>query len=156
MDQNNKLRAGENFFIWLLMVFSLFVFFQAFRISGFSSISSPGTFPMGAAAVMILSLAIILVNNRRRGKPDADSFKEELRLAARKVMPRIFLVYTAVIVVYMVLIEPLHFLPSSFAFLLTSMIYLKGGRWLKLAIIAIGTMAGIYLIFQYVFRVVLP
>ena len=156
MNRNNKLRAGENFFIWLLMAFSLFVFILAFRISRFSSISSPGTFPMGAAAVMILSMAIVLLNNRKRQKPDADSFKQELRLAAGKVLPRIFLVYTAVIIGYMVLIEPLHFLPSSFAFLLVSMIYLKGGRWLKLTIIAIGTMAGIYLVFQYVFRVVLP
>ena len=111
---------------------------------------------MGAAAVMVLSMAIVLLNNRKRQKPDADSFKQELRLAAGKVLPRIFLVYTAVIIGYMVLIEPLHFLPSSFAFLLVSMIYLKGGRWLKLTIIAIGTMAGIYLVFQYVFRVVLP
>ena len=153
---DKKLKAGENFFAWLLMAFSLFVFFQAFRISGFSSISSPGTFPMGAAAVMILSMGIVLVSNYRRPKPDAESIKEELQLAAASVLPRIFLVYIAVIIIYMVLIEPLRFLPSSFAFLLGSMLYLKGSRPLKALLIASGTMAGIYMIFQYVFRVVLP
>jgi putative tricarboxylic transport membrane protein len=156
MNKSRKLRAGENFFAWLLLIFSLFVFFQAFGISGFSSISSPGTFPMGAAVVMILSMAIILLNNRRREKPEAESFKEEIRLAAANVLPRIFLLYTAIIIAYMFLIEPLRFLPSSFAFLLVSMIYLKGSRPLKALLIATGTMAGIYVVFQYVFRVVLP
>ena len=151
-----ELRAGENLFGWLLMTLSLFVFYQAFRISGFSSISSPGTFPMGAAAVMILSMAFILLNNYKRPKPDAESFKVELRVAATTVLPRIFLVYIAVIIVYMVSIEPLRFLPSSLGFLLASMIYLKGAGWLKSIFIAVGTMAGIYLVFQYVFRVVLP
>ena len=153
---DKKLRAGENFFGWLLMAFSLFVFIQAYRISGFSSISSPGTFPMGAAAIMVLSIGIIQLNNLRRQKPNTDSLKEELRLAAARVLPRIFLVYIAVIIVYMVLIEPLRFLPSSLAFLLVSMIYLKGANWLKSIFIGVGTMAGIYLVFQYVFRVVLP
>ena len=153
---DKKPRAGENFFGWLLMAFSLFVFFQAYRISGFSSISSPGTFPMGAAAVMILSIGIIQLNNLRRKKPNTESFKEELRLAAASVLPRIFLVYIAVIIIYMILIEPLRFLPSSLAFLLVSMIYLKGASWLKSIFIGVGTMAGIYLVFQYVFRVVLP
>ncbi len=111
---------------------------------------------MGAAAVMILSVAVILLNNRRREKPDAESFQQELRIAAAKVLPRIFLLYTTIIIAYMILIEPLRFLPSSFAFLLVSMLYLKGSRPLKALLIAFGTMAGIYVIFQYVFRVVLP
>jgi putative tricarboxylic transport membrane protein len=156
MKKSRKLRAGENLFAWLMMIFSLFVFIEAYRISGFSSISSPGMYPMIAAAVMVLSMALILLNNRKLVKPDADGFKDEMQLAARRVLPPIFLIYTAIVVGYMSLIEPLHFLPSSLVFLMASMIYLKGGSWLKSVLIAVGTMAGIYLIFQYVFRVVLP
>lgn len=57
---------------------------------------------------------------------------------------------------YMILIETIHFLPSSFAFLLASMIYLKGSTIIKSLIISILTLACIYFVFEYFFRVVLP
>ena len=156
MKNKRKLRPGENLFAWLMMAFSLFVFIEACRISGFSSISSPGMYPMIASGVMVLSMALVLRNNRKSAKPDADGFKDEMQQAARRVLPPIFLIYTGIVVGYMLLIEPLHFLLSSLAFLMLSMIYLKGSGWLKSVMIAVGAMAGIYLVFQYVFRVVLP
>ena len=156
MKENRKLRAGENIFAWLMMAFSLFVLIQAYLISGFSSISSPGTFPMGAAAIMVLSMALVLLNNVKHEKPDADDLKDELQRAAKEVLPRGFLVYTGIIISYMILIQPLHFLPSSFAFLLISMIYLKGSTVLKSLIISTLLLACIFIVFQYFFRVVLP
>jgi len=156
MKENRKLRAGENIFGWLMMAFSLFVLIQAYLISGFSSISSPGTFPMGAAAIMVLSMALVLMNNVKHEKPDADDLKDELQRAAKEVLPSVFLVYTGIIIGYMILIQPLHFLPSSFAFLLVSMIYLKGSTVLKSLIISTLLLACIFIVFQYFFRVVLP
>ena len=156
MKENRKLRAGENIFAWLMMAFSLFVLIQAYLISGFSSISSPGTFPMGAAAIMVLSMALVLLNNVKHEKPDADDLKDELQRAAKEVLPSVFLVYTGIIIGYMILIQPLHFLPSSFAFLLVSMIYLKGSTVLKSLIISTLLLACIFIVFQYFFRVVLP
>ena len=156
MKEYRKLRAGENFFAWLMMAFSLFVLIQAYLISGFSSISSAGTFPMVAAAIMVVAMALILMNNRKLETPDTDGFKDELQRAAKKVLPKVFLVYTGVIIAYMILIQPLHFLPSSFAFLLVSMIYLKGSTLIKSLIISTLTLACIFIVFQYFFRVVLP
>ena len=156
MKEIRKLRAGENLFAWLMMALSLFVLIQAYLISGFSSISSAGMFPMVAAAIMVVAMALILVNNRKLAKPDADGLKDELRRAAKQVLPKIFLVYTGIIIGYMILIQPLHFLPSSFAFLLVSMIYLKGSTVIKSLIISTLTLACIYIVFQYFFRVVLP
>jgi putative tricarboxylic transport membrane protein len=156
MKEIRKLRAGENLFAWLMMAFSLFVLVQAYLISGFSSISSAGTFPMGAAAIMVVAMALILVTNRKLEKPDADGLKDELQQAVKQVLPKVFLVYTGVIIGYMILIQPLHFLPSSFAFLLVSMIYLKGSTAIKSLIISTLTLACIYIVFQYFFRVVLP
>jgi len=156
MKEERKLRAGENGFSWLLLLFSLFVLVQAYLISGFSSISSAGTFPMGASAVMVIAMVSILVNNRRFKKMVADGFKNELRQATKMVLPGVFLIYSLVIIVYMVLIEPLHFLPSSFVFLLVSMIYLKGSTALKSVLISVLTLGFIWVIFQYFFRVVLP
>ena len=140
----------------MMLAFSLFVLFLAYRISGFSSISSPGTFPMGAASVMVLSMVLILLDNRKMQKPDVADLADELRRAAGEVLSKVFLIYTAVIIVYMVLIEPLHFLTSSFVFLFVSMLYLKGSTFFKSLIIAAVSLGGIYFIFQYFFRVVLP
>lgn len=151
-----KLRAGENIFGLLMLALSLFLLVQAYLISGFSSISSAGTFPMAAAAVMVLAMVSILLKNRRLNKPDAGGVKGEMRLAARQVLPVIFLVYTTLVISYIILIQPLHFLPSSFLFLLLSMIYLKGGTILKAIIISAATLGFIYIMFQYFFRVVLP
>lgn len=156
MKQDRKLRAGENVFVWLMMIISLFVLAQAFLISGFSSISSAGTFPMGASAVMVIAMASTLIKNRKLKKVDADDFKGELRLATKQVLPKVFLVYTLLVIGYVILIKPLHFLPSSFVFLLISMIYLKGSTAFKSVIISIITLGCIYFMFQYLFRVVLP
>ena len=156
MSDNRKLRAGENFFAWMMLALSGFILVQAYMISGFSGIDSAGTFPMGAAAIMVVSMVMVLLKNRNLEKPEADGFKAELHVAAQEVLPKVFLVYAGIIIGYMVLIKPLHFLPSSFAFLLISMIYLKGSNILKSSIISTVMLASIYIIFQYFFRVVLP
>lgn len=156
MKKERKLRAGENVFGWLMMALSLFVLVQAYLISGFSSISSAGTFPMVASAVMVFAVVSILLNNCSLKKPAADGFKDELGQAAKQVLPKVFLVYTFIVFGYIIVIQPLHFLPSSFVFLLLSMIYLKGSTPLKSLIISTLTLACIYIMFQYFFRVVLP
>lgn len=156
MSKKRKLRAGENIFGWLLLLFSLFVLVNAYLISGFSSISSAGMFPMCASAVMVIAMVSILRNNRKLNKADTDSLKDELRRAAKQVLPNVFLVYAIIVIVYIILIQPIHFLPSSFAFLLISMIYLKGSTAPKSLIISTITLGCIYFMFQYLFRVVLP
>ena len=156
MKTDEKLRAGENLFSWLLLVVSLAVLVMAYRISGFSSVSSPGMFPMVASAVMVISMIFVLLGNRHKARPEAGGLKEELWQAVRTIMPPVFLVFTAIIIGYMIAIEPLHFLPSSFIFLVLSMVYLHGTKLLKAILISLVTMACIYFIFHYFFKVVLP
>ncbi|MGA7277773.1 MAG: tripartite tricarboxylate transporter TctB family protein [Desulfocapsaceae bacterium] len=139
-----------------MLLLSLFVLIQAYLISGFSSLSSAGTFPMGASAVMVIAMIFILLNNLKRKRILSDGLKNELRQAVKIVLPNVFLIYSLIVIIYMILLKPLHFLPSSFVFLLVSMIYLKGGNILKSLIISVLTLSFIYLIFQYFFRVVLP
>ncbi|RJQ50569.1 MAG: tripartite tricarboxylate transporter TctB family protein [Desulfobacteraceae bacterium] len=156
MKNQKTLQHGERFFAWVLLALSLLVLLLSYRISGFKSVSSPGAFPMAAAAVMAAAMVSIVIGNRKVKKPTSEGLKEELRLAARDIFFPTFLIYTGIIVAYMVLIEPLQFVPGSFAFLAVSMVYLKGSSPLKSVIISAGTMALIYLIFSYLFRVVLP
>lgn len=156
MEKDRKLRAGENFFAWILLLFSLFILVQAYFISGFSSISSAGTFPMAASAVMVVSCCLILFKNRRLEKPDTKHLRDELIQAVKEVLPTIFLVYTIIVIVYAALLKPLHFLPSSFLFLIISIIYLKGTTVPRAIIISTSILVFIYILFQYIFRVVLP
>ena len=156
MKTPRKLQAGENLFTWVLLIFSLFVLVCAYLISGFESVSEPGTFPMIASAVMVVSIVMVLLDNRKAEKPEEKGLKNELRQAVKDIFSPVFLIYTGIIIVYMIIIQPLHFLPSSFAFLLGSMIFLKGSTPLKSLLISAGTLGGIYLIFHYLFRVVLP
>ena len=156
MKEKRTLHLGETVFTWLMLAFSIFVLVQAYRISGFSSVSSPGMFPMLAAAVMVISLILLLLDNRQANKPDAQNLKDELWRAVKDIFRPEILAYIGIIVLYMILIEPLHFLPGSFLFLVGSMIYLKGSTPLKALLISAGTLGGIYLIFRTLFRVILP
>ncbi len=156
MKTTRKLRPGENLFVYILLAFSLFILVMAYRISGFSSASSPGAFPMAAALVMVVSAFLVLIGHRKLEKPDAQGVKDEIRAAAKTVFPKEFIIYTGIIIVYMIIIQPLHFLPSSFAFMVLSMKVLRGSGLTKSLLISAGLLGFIYIVFQYLFRVILP
>lgn len=156
MKNKRKLEAGETAFTWMMLMFSIFVLIMAYRISGLSSVSSPGAFPMLAAVIMVGSIVVLLLDNRKATKPDSDGVVEELRMAAQDIFHPVFLIYTAIIILYMILLQPLHFIPSSFCFLLGSIILLKGSTPVKSLLITVVLLASIYVIFHYLFRVVLP
>lgn len=151
-----RLRPGENVFCALMLVLSLFILIMAYMISGLSSISSPGTFPMAAGLVMVGSMCLVLFGHRKLQKPEVENFKEELKLAAHTVLPVKFVLYTAIIIGYMLILQPLHFLPSSFIFMVVSMMVLRGSGFVKSLLISAGTLACVYIIFQFFFRVVMP
>ena len=156
MKTTRKLRPGENLFIYFLLAFSLFILIMAYLISGFSSVSSPGAFPMAAGLVMVISAILVLIGHRKLEKPDVENFADEMKLAVKNVFPKEFIIYAGIIIAYMVLIQPLHFLPSSFAFMVVSMLVLRGSGIVKSLLISAVTLACIYVIFQYFFRVIMP
>ena len=59
-------------------------------------------------------------------------------------------------VAYAFAIEPLGFLPSSLIFLFVGMKLLYRGGWVASAVISIGALIAIYVVFRLVFQVVLP
>ncbi len=156
MKEKRNLREGETVFCLLLSAVSVFALYQAFRISGFSSVSSPGVFPMLSTSVMVVSLALVIFENRKLKTEGVKGFVDELRIAGRRVLPRVILIYTGIILLYMITIEPIHFLASSFLFMLASIMVLKGGGFIKSLLITITMLASIYVIFHFFFRVVLP
>ncbi|MCJ7499327.1 tripartite tricarboxylate transporter TctB family protein [bacterium] len=156
MKEKRNLREGETVFCLLLSALSVFALYQAFGISGFSSVSSPGVFPMLSTGVMVVSLALVIFGNRKLKVQGVTGFADELRTAARMVLPRVILIYIGIILIYMVTIEPLHFIASSFLFMFTSITVLKGGGLVRSLLVSAVMLACIYLIFHFFFRIVLP
>ncbi len=148
--------AGEIVFCMLLASFSLFLVWQAYRISGFESLSSAGAFPMFAAAVMLISALLALRQSLRRQPTPRQSGETLAGQFVREVTPMQLISFTATLAVYMYLLDLLGFLLASYLFLNVSMSLLGSRRWGLNLLVSALSLAGIYLIFQLAFSVVLP
>lgn len=154
---------GERVFLWLLAAFCGFMLWQAFRISGFSSITSAGVYPMLAALTMLVSVIVVLVQSRRSPAPEVEPAAAAPGAGSAApggfmghVLPGVVVQFALAITLYMAALERLGFLLSSFLFLAGSMRLLGSRRWsVNLGVSALS-LAAIYLVFQTVFSVVLP
>ena len=155
MEEKIKGRPGEPWFLWFLLAFSLFFLYQALRIPGLKSLSSSGAFPIFICSILALSTIRVMLKNRKKYSPSTSGLKEEMRAVRNFVFPQTIVIYIGILVLYMLLLQPLHFIGSAFVFLVISMIFLKGTTFRRVFLIAAGTIAGIYLIFQTLFKVIL-
>jgi hypothetical protein len=157
MSQNqiSKLRAGEFHFNVIILCLSVIVCVLAYQISGLK-LSAPGTFPLASSAVMVLAMLSVLWGDRKKQRENQEGFRNEIRQAIKEVLTRNFVVYTLIAVAYICTIELLHFIPSSFLFISISIVYLKGSSPLKALLISAVTLAFIYIVFLYFFKVLLP
>lgn len=154
-EKNPKtLPAGQIYFDFFLFVFSVVVLILAYKISGFG-LSEPGTFPLASSSVMVLSLAAVLRGNRKKPRRE-EGVLTQLKKAGNKLFTREFLIFSSITIFYIIAVEPLHFLASSFIFLTLSIIVLKGSKPLYAVLISAGMLAFIYVVFLYFFKVILP
>jgi hypothetical protein len=63
--------------------------------------------------------------------------------------------YIGVLVLYILLLNPLHFWVASYLFLVGSFLLLKGAKIVRALITGVIMLAVIWLLFQYIFRIVL-
>ncbi len=147
---------GELVFALLLIVFSLFMLWQAYNISKFESFTSAGAFPMFAAAVMLIS-GLIAAGETARMKPEAGTPGESIwHQFVRQITPGMLVQFVMAIAAYMFMLERAGFIMSSYAFLVVSM-WLLGSRKLVLNLwVSALSLAVVYAIFQTIFSVVLP
>lgn len=143
-------QPGETIFGYLILVISLFILHQSYTIAGFSSVSSAGVFPMIASFIMAVSAAAIILHNRKLAAPDPDV------TFIRRVAPPTVVLFTLMIVAYMLTLEPLGFLLSSFLFLFGSMLYLERRNPLLMIAVSAISLGIIYVVFRTAFSVVLP
>lgn len=151
-----KLQPGERAFDWLLLIFSAAVFYQAYQISGFSSINSAGAFPIGLALIMIVSSIAVLAGHRRKAKPDVRGPLDELMSFLRTHFPPNVLVFCVLAIAYLAAIQPFSFFISTFVFLAVAFIYLRQGKIVSSLVTSAFAIAVIYGLFTVVFRVYLP
>ncbi|ANG61693.1 hypothetical protein A8C75_03860 [Marinobacterium aestuarii] len=151
-----KLHPGEAVISWLLLAFSAFVLYQAIAISGFSGLSTPGAFPVVSSAIMTGAMLCLVVQNWRIARRIPKQDKPPAWRVINELMPLRIVLFTALIVAYMFLLQPLGFLISTFLFLCCGFIYLRGSTPLRSILIAAVAVVVIYGLFNYLFRVVLP
>lgn len=149
MHDKRKRSAGELALNTLLFIVSLILMWQAYAISGFESMSSPGALPMAVAFVMVLSSGLILLDNFRRTQPDGTSFLKD-------ILPPTVIVMMLFITGYAALLVDLGFLPTSLLFLTVAIFYLRGGGLGFAFGVSFGALVAIYVIFRLVFTVLMP
>ncbi|AMO38481.1 conserved membrane protein of unknown function [Thauera humireducens] len=148
--------AGEVVFALLLLAASLFLFWHSYKISGFSSFTSAGAYPMVTTAVMSISAIIILFQTLRVGRVEGEPGQSLIFQFYAHVTPTLIVAFTAAIIGYMLALEQLGFILSSYVFLVISM-WLLGSRKLMINLLVSAAMIGfIYVVFQTIFSVVVP
>jgi len=153
MAEQTQQRPGERIFLWLLLALGIFVLITALMIPNLDNLSSSGAFPIFIASILILTMVRVLWQNRKRYA--ALTLREECRQVCGFALPATVVGYALILFLYILTTAPLHFLPSSFGFLVISFIFLKGASPLRSMIIGVGTLAGIYVLFQTIFKVIL-
>ena len=148
MSERTPLRPGELAFALLLAGFSALALWQAYRISGFTGLSTPGIFPMLASATMLIASAFILADalSRRRIETGATTPVLTLRLV----------IFVAMVAAYVFAMPWAGFMLSSAVFLFAGFTYLWRKSLPISLLLTAGTLAAIYVIFRLVFQVVLP
>lgn len=156
MHTRRRRPAGEIVFTVLLAAVSIFMLWTAYGISGFTSLTSAGAFPMVATAVMVLTALATVVHTLRETPTESRPGESGAAKFVRELAPPVLVGFTVAIAVYMALLDRLGFVVASYLFLVVSMFLLGGRRIVLNLVVSALSLAAIYLIFQTVFAVVLP
>jgi putative tricarboxylic transport membrane protein len=151
MSNPSEKMPGETLFGYLMLAMSLALLWQAYKISGFESLSSPGSFPMAAAAIMVVTACVVVIKDVRRKRPDhlVESF-------FRHVLPPLVAIMMAFILVYAVVLETVGFIPTTLGFLVLSIHVLHRRSLVFTLVISILALVVVYIIFRLVFQIILP
>lgn len=152
MENNIPVRPGERVFLWFLLILGILALVYSFTLPQ-ENLSSPGTFPVFISSILILSALCILWKNRKIYQ--SSPLGKELALAANLAFPKMVAVFAIILILYILLIQPIHFIFSSYLFLLGSFFFLKGTTFIRSVFLAAAVLGIIYFIFQYIFKVIL-
>ncbi len=151
MPHDRSRRPGELVFVILLLLASLWLFWQSVLISGFSGLSTPGVFPMLASGVMVISALWILRDTAKRA-PDGGGISRFVE----QITPLRQVVMLGLVALYVALMPWLGFVVASGVFLIATISFLWRRNFFLTVGISALALGVIYLIFRVAFQVVLP
>ena len=142
-------------FIVVAILFGVAAFWQAFMISGFTGLSTPGVFPMLASATMVISGIFILRKTVLTQSPAKAASVENERFF-EDILPWRLVGMLALVAFYVFTMSTLGFVIGSAIFLFAAFSFLwKKNLLISLALTAVS-LVSIYFVFRKVFQVILP
>ncbi|WP_353981050.1 tripartite tricarboxylate transporter TctB family protein [Salinicola endophyticus] len=156
MSHPPPLKAGERAFNLLLLLFSVGVFYEAYRISGFELPNSAGAFPLLLGAIMIVTMLSILLGQRHHPRPEAGGALGELRQFLTTHFPLPVVLFSLLAVGYLLALPGLGFIAATALFLLIAQLCLRRGHWLSAVLVTVLITTVIYALFTLLFQVYLP
>lgn len=158
-----KLNYGEKTFIVIFAIISVILFIMSVQMwqetPGWSGMAA---FPLIISGIMMVTALWMLLEMRRCERSHEKNVSPfiVIKETLKYLFPGKLVAFILYVVLYAIFIKSLGFILCTFLFLWASMITLYPERNVKSAIkffiISIVVLVGITLIFQYVFRVILP
>lgn len=140
---------GEGIFSTLILIGSVFLFWQAFKIPDAGALSSPASLPIAASAVMVISASIVVIRTWRLPIDPEMRFKYH-------IFPPVVGIVIALLLLFGIALEPIGFILSAAGFLFIGFMLLhRGSMWVNIGLM-FACLALVYLIFRLIFQVVLP
>ncbi len=156
----NKIKPGEKAFSFIILIFSILALIESIRLfKSDPTSSSAGALPLFLSSIMLIfTLKIILLEDRKTGSENESiDRKEQFISAVQYIFPKDILVMFVFTLIYcLLLILGLGFVISTILFLIASMTYLMRGQIVKNVIYTAILMVFILIVFQTVFKVILP
>ncbi|MEG1799131.1 MAG: tripartite tricarboxylate transporter TctB family protein [Synergistaceae bacterium] len=144
-------KPGEIAFSCMWILFGALGYYFALGMTH-DDYASPSVFPKLASCIIVLCGLFILFKDLKRNKP-----KEGSPNVFQYLLPKDVLVILCGLIVYCIVLPRLHFIASSYLFMVLGMIYLhRGKKIVQSLIISAGALAVLVAIFRYIFLVILP
>ena len=142
-------KPGELVFSMALLMFSIAALYLSSGISGFSSISAPGTLPLLASTILVLS-ALLITRQTWSLPPTPDASFTSM------ITPITLINFSLLGLGYVALLTLVGFVLSTLIYLFVSILYLHRQGWLLAFFVSLNSLATIYVIFRVTFKVLLP
>lgn len=148
---DKKYKNKEKGLTIILILLSIFAFIESYKINGKDiTSSSPGAFPIFISVLLFVFSIWIFIENIKI------SSKKNEKNEDSKIFDKNILIFIILLILYGILIKWIGFIISTFAFLWTSISFFSKEKYLFNLGISVLTVTLIMIIFNTIFKVILP
>ncbi len=142
---------GEIAFALLATIFGVLGYYFALDMTS-EDYSSPSVFPKLSSTVIVICGLICIYKACKKEPPEEGSPN-----VFKYLLPKDVIVVLLLLLAYCIALPHLHFIISSYVFMVVGMVYLHRGKYIwQSLLISAAAMAALVAIFRYVFLVILP